>query len=194
MSLKQKIILESIKLFSSKGFMNTSIKDIMLAANVSKGGFYNHFSSKEALFKEVVSVAQKMWREDVLHGINELQNPLDKMFLAIQNYNLRYLRNNTSIPGGCIFITLSVELDAQSPHLYAYIKKGFDGFRRMLNGWLKEAASMGQFKSSLDIDAVTEMVFATMIGASVIYGGERSSEKSDLTFGSLLQYIENLKL
>lgn len=194
MSLKQKIISESIKLFSTQGYMNTSIMDIMLAANVSKGGFYNHFNSKEALFKEVVNVAQKMWREEVLHGIDELEYPLEKIFLAIQNYNMRYLRNNTSIPGGCIFITLSVELDDQSPHLYTYIKKGFDGFRRMLNGWFKEAASIGQLKSSLDIDAVTEMVFATMIGASVIYGGEQSSEKSDLTFGSLLQYIENLRI
>ena len=50
MILKEKIIHESLKLFSLKGFTSTSIQDILAAANTSKGGFYNHFSSKEDLF------------------------------------------------------------------------------------------------------------------------------------------------
>jgi AcrR family transcriptional regulator len=50
MKLKEKIIHESLKLFSLKGFLGTSIHDILEAADTSKGGFYNHFSSKEDLF------------------------------------------------------------------------------------------------------------------------------------------------
>ena len=43
MSLKEKIIHESLKLFSLNGFLSTSILDIISAAETSKGGFYNHF-------------------------------------------------------------------------------------------------------------------------------------------------------
>ena len=47
MRLKDRITHESLKLFSVKGYLNTSISDIMEAADTSKGGFYNHYDSKE---------------------------------------------------------------------------------------------------------------------------------------------------
>jgi len=59
MSLKETIIHESLRLFSLKGFLSTSINDILEAANTSKGGFYNHFASKEELFFEVLDEARK---------------------------------------------------------------------------------------------------------------------------------------
>jgi len=41
------------KLFFGKGYEDTTITDIMNAANVSKGGFYHHFSSKDELLLAV---------------------------------------------------------------------------------------------------------------------------------------------
>ena len=49
-NLKEKIIYESMKLFSLKGLLSTSINDIMREANTSKGGLYNHFKSKDDIF------------------------------------------------------------------------------------------------------------------------------------------------
>jgi TetR/AcrR family acrAB operon transcriptional repressor len=49
-SLKDRIIHEALRQFSSKGFMSTSISDILESAGASKGGLYNHFKSKEDLF------------------------------------------------------------------------------------------------------------------------------------------------
>ena len=54
MTLKETIIHESLKLFSLKGFLSTSIHDILVAAETSKGGLYNHFRSKEDLFLAVL--------------------------------------------------------------------------------------------------------------------------------------------
>ncbi len=69
MELKEKIIHESLKLFSLKGFLSTSIHDILEASNTSKGGFYNHFESKEELFFAVLKEAQKIWREKNLEKL-----------------------------------------------------------------------------------------------------------------------------
>ncbi|UCF58166.1 MAG: TetR/AcrR family transcriptional regulator, partial [Deltaproteobacteria bacterium] len=38
MELKEKIVHESLRLFSLKGFLSTSIHDVLEAANTSKGG------------------------------------------------------------------------------------------------------------------------------------------------------------
>ena len=69
MPLKNNIIHEAQKLFSLNGFLSTGINDIIDAAGTSKGGFYNHFSSKEDLFFAVLAESQSIWREKVLDSI-----------------------------------------------------------------------------------------------------------------------------
>src|SRR4030043_799677 len=61
--LKDRIIHESLRQFSTKGFMSTTINDILEAVGTSKGGFYNHFKSKEDLFLAARSEARQIWRQ-----------------------------------------------------------------------------------------------------------------------------------
>ncbi len=41
-------------LFNRRGFSEVSIDEIMAAAGLTRGGFYNHFKTKEELFAEVM--------------------------------------------------------------------------------------------------------------------------------------------
>jgi AcrR family transcriptional regulator len=47
---RARIIDSAVKLFSSRGFNAASVDDICVAAGISKGAFYHHFESKQALF------------------------------------------------------------------------------------------------------------------------------------------------
>lgn len=47
---RARIIDSAIKLFSSRGYNTTSVDDICAEAGISKGAFYHHFESKQALF------------------------------------------------------------------------------------------------------------------------------------------------
>ncbi|WP_273124504.1 TetR/AcrR family transcriptional regulator [Bacillus weihaiensis] len=49
---EKKIIEESMKLFAKKGYSTTSIQEIVDACGMSKGAFYLHFKSKDALLLE----------------------------------------------------------------------------------------------------------------------------------------------
>ncbi|MBB4825580.1 TetR/AcrR family acrAB operon transcriptional repressor [Sporosarcina luteola] len=53
----ESILAVSAKLFLEKGFDKTSIKDITVAAGISKGAIYHHFQSKD----------------EILHAVTELQ-------------------------------------------------------------------------------------------------------------------------
>jgi len=50
----EKILSTSAKLFIEKGYEQTSIQDIMDALNISKGGVYHHFKSKEEILESVL--------------------------------------------------------------------------------------------------------------------------------------------
>jgi len=47
---RAKITEAAIKLFSTRGFNAASVDDICQEAGISKGAFYHHFESKQALF------------------------------------------------------------------------------------------------------------------------------------------------
>lgn len=189
MSLRVNIIHEAQKLFSLHGFLGTGINEIILAASTSKGGFYNHFASKEDLFIAVLAESQKIWREKVLTSIDEIDSPIEKTVQILINYRDRYLKDTENFPGGCIFITFSVELDDTSPHLVKEVHKGFKGFRAMLNRLLEEAVELGELPEDLNTTTVTEMLFTGMLGASVLYGVNKSTSTLDCSIDSLIEYL-----
>ncbi len=193
MVLKEKIIRESLRLFSLKGYTSTSIQDILAAANTSKGGFYNHFSSKEDLFYQVLDEARKIWRERNLSGIKQAESSLEKVTLLLQNYKDLYLKDAENFPGGCVFITLSVELNDQMPHLSKEIEKGFIGLKNLYKRHLDEGKDSGELNKNVDTDAITEMIFNSMLGASVIYNANKSTAGLDKSVDSLIDYLEQLK-
>lgn len=47
---RAKIIESAIRLFTSRGYTAASVDDICTEAGISKGAFYHHFESKQALF------------------------------------------------------------------------------------------------------------------------------------------------
>ncbi len=194
MNLKEKIIHESLRLFSLKGFLGTSLQDVLSAADTSKGGFYNHFRSKEDLFYYVLDEARRTWRNKNLSGLDEIDEPLGKIVKLLQNFRDQYLVDSVSFPGGCVFITLSVELNDQRPHLSKEITKGFLGLKNMINRFLKQGKEVGEFNVNLDTDMVTEILFAGMLGASVIFGVDKSAESLEQSINALINYVESFKM
>ncbi|MBB4825432.1 AcrR family transcriptional regulator [Sporosarcina luteola] len=53
-SKREEILQIALQLFLEKGYENTTINNIIQAANVSKGGMYHHFKSKEEILDVVI--------------------------------------------------------------------------------------------------------------------------------------------
>jgi TetR/AcrR family transcriptional repressor of nem operon len=164
----------------------------MQAADTSKGGFYNHYDSKEALFYEVLAIAQGIWREKVLYGLDEIDSPSAKVKKLLENYRDRYLKDDFNFPGGCIFVTFSIEFDDQRPQLMQEVAKGFVGLKRMLKNLLEEGKEIGELRADVNTDRATEMIFSGMIGSSVLFGVDKSSGSLDKSINSLIIYLDGL--
>ncbi len=193
MSLKEKIVQEGLRLFSLNGFLSTSLHDILSAADASKGGFYNHFKSKEELFFAVLEKAGIIWRERNLIELDLLDSPVAKLGKLLANYRDRYLKDAVNFPGGCVFITLSADLNDQRPHLSKEIDKGIDGLKKMINRFLKEAKEAGELNKKVQTEDATEIIFHSMLGASIRFSATKSASKLDKTIDSLIDYLDNLK-
>jgi TetR/AcrR family transcriptional repressor of nem operon len=184
--------MEALRLFSLKGFLSTSIQDVLEAADVSKGGLSNHFKSKEDLFYAVLDEARKIWRENNLAGLDQINQPVAKVKRLLNNFKDIYLKDTNCLPGGCVFVTLLVELDDQKPELAREVNKGFEALKAMINRLLEQGKDSGELRDDIDAKAVSELIFAGILGATVIYGADKSSAKVDQTINSLLDYLNQL--
>jgi TetR/AcrR family transcriptional repressor of nem operon len=54
---RKRIVAAAAELFLAQGIATTSILDVMVAAGLTKGGFYRHFESKEQLIAEANRLA-----------------------------------------------------------------------------------------------------------------------------------------
>jgi len=192
--LKDRIIHESLRQFSTKGFMSTTINDILEAVGTSKGGFYNHFKSKEELFFAALSEARKIWRQRNLDGLDRLARPLDKIKKLLENYRDYYLPDFENFPGGCIFVALAVELNDQQPHLAREVNEGFGRFKGMLKRLLDQEKEAGVLKNGIDTAVVAEMIFAGILGACVAYTSDKSRENLERTINGLIAFLTMISL
>lgn len=83
-------------LFTEHGFEATSIDDIALAAGVTKGAVYHHFSSKEAIFVQVLdAVHRDVARAPVPPDILKIADPVDMLSAAVRDYLLKVCEPET---------------------------------------------------------------------------------------------------
>ncbi|HOO90216.1 MAG TPA: TetR/AcrR family transcriptional regulator [Syntrophales bacterium] len=192
MTLRENIIYTTMKLFSVKGYECTSLTDILKAVGTSKGGFYNHFKSKDELFFEVLKEARKIWRECCLEGLDDIEDPLEKLKVFLFNYKDRYLKNSDSFPGGCIFITFSVGLNGDRPDLTSGITEKFNKLSYMIKSFLDEAKEIGRIRADIDTVGTSELIFSAMLGSSVLHRADKSEETLDHTISTLVKFIDSL--
>lgn len=191
-TLKERIIHESLKLFSLKGFLSTSTQDIIREARTSKGGLYNHFKSKDDIFFAVLQEAREIWRERNLNGLDQINEPVAKIKKLLENYRDKYLKDRETFPGGCIFVTLSVELDDQNASFSKALNEGFVQLKAMIKRLLDQGKESGEIRKDVNTEFVTEMIFSAMLGASVIHGTEKSEAGLNRCFTALISYLESL--
>ena len=80
---KRKIFQIAIKLFSEKGYDNTSIEEITAVAGVAKGSLYYHFSKKEDIFDLIIEEGMKLLRNSIEIKTKDAKTALDKIKAVI---------------------------------------------------------------------------------------------------------------
>lgn len=189
---RKKIVQKSLQLFSVKGYFNTSIGDILEATDLTKGGLYGHFRSKEEIWYAVYEEAVGIWRSIVFSDSREISDPLKRLERAIENDLVRYLGGDV-FEGGCFFLNSLVELAGQSDTMTRHILRGFVRFSRLLRSWLKEAEEMGMLRTGLDLKEISNFIVISLNGAAALYTASRDPMIWKCTMDQLGLYLRGLR-
>ena len=189
---RQKILEKAIQLFSVKGYFHTSIADIVEASDLSKGGLYGHFRSKEEIWYAAYDECTRIWKEMVLKGVREIPDPLVRIRKVIENSMKDYLGAGI-FEGGCLMVNSLVEFSRQSSAMNQHILKGFKGFSELLLSWLREAERKGQLMDGLDLRETASFLTTALNGAAPLYASSKDPAVWRSTVSQLHLFIDLLR-
>jgi TetR/AcrR family transcriptional regulator, transcriptional repressor for nem operon len=189
---RQQIVTKSLQLFSVKGYFNTSINDILEATQLTKGGLYGHFGSKEDIWKAVYEEAVRIWKGIVFNGVRKTADPLKRIEKTIENALRDYLGGNV-FEGGCFFANMLVELSGQSASMSKQVLKGFVSFSGLFCSWLEEADEKRLLKKGLDFPEIANFLVIAINGAVTLYSASRDPAIWKQTISQLKFFIHELK-
>ncbi|MBM4341048.1 MAG: TetR/AcrR family transcriptional regulator [Deltaproteobacteria bacterium] len=84
----QKIAKSAAKLFNEKGYLETSMDDISNAAQLSKGGIYHYFSSKN----EILFFISANFMDLLLRGLEEELQKIEDCFSKLKYFISRHIK------------------------------------------------------------------------------------------------------
>lgn len=156
-AIRAEIVEHAARLFRLRGYAGTNIDDIMLAAGLTRGAFYAHFTSKDALFAEIVRMG---------HGLLPRLRAAEKPSSVLDEYLDR--ENLAAAAQGCALAALAGDV-ARAP-LAARL-----AYANVLHGVIAELAR-GK-KRSLDADATAVAILA--VGAVTLARASGDTRLSD---------------
>src|SRR5215468_8665361 len=83
---RQEILRASARLFQQQGYDGTSMNDVASALNLSKGGLYHHFQSKEEILFELMNHAMDISEERVIGVVKTVADPEERLRMLIRRH------------------------------------------------------------------------------------------------------------
>ena len=154
----QFILDTSAKVFASKGYHNTGVKDIVEDAGISVGSFYFYFKGKEELFTELYLNTVKDFQDNAEKVLDIKNYTLAKNFVRVITANLWMYENKRELAR--IMLIEAVGLNPE------FEKKRSDSIKescRTMEEWFK------RFKVHNPVNIPDERIAALVFEGSFYY-------------------------
>jgi TetR/AcrR family transcriptional regulator, transcriptional repressor for nem operon len=165
----KRIVEEAARQFRAKGINEVGIAELMGRVGLTHGGFYAHFSNKDALTAEVCIEGVAQTQAELLNVVQ--QAPAGTEVAAIVDFYLTASHRDHPARG-CVMPTLAAEIARGPAEVRTAFTKGYNEFLERLTPFLPE----GTFKEQGD-EAI--VVLAGMVGAMLLARAINDSEESE---------------
>jgi len=159
---RERIIETAGELFRSKGFSGIGVADIMKAADLTHGGFYGHFASKDDLIAQAsrrsMQRAAQNWRKVVV-----AKSGGDAFSTLLTRYLSPRHRDD---PGhGCAFASLSGDAARCGKPVREAFAEGLESLIDILSGLVGGGTKAARRRKA--IAALSELIGALMLSRAV---------------------------
>jgi TetR/AcrR family transcriptional repressor of nem operon len=170
LATRERILQAADTLFYLHGYNATGLDHIISEAGITKGNFYYHFKSKEALaiaalerhFEQIGSAIAS-------NAIAHHTSPLDRLFAILGLITSRQMEQYKS--GhicGCYFGNFTLEMSIGSKAVRSKVHRIFEQFQEVFSELLEQAAKAGEISTSIQPDETANVILSLMEGAILL--------------------------
>mgnify|MGYP005814239973 CR=1 FL=1 len=147
-----------------KGYNGTGVKDIVDAASVPKGSFYNHFESKQAFVIEAIEkISQQHNDEAKVILTKKGVSPKQRFFSFFDTVHSQMKANDFN--GGCILGNLCLEMADENTAIREAVERLMCQQIRLWRDNLNAAKESGELKAGFEPAELAEFLHFAWEGA-----------------------------
>lgn len=186
---RDNLIRAGARMLHATGYTATGVKDIVDAAGVPKGSFYNHFESKESFGKEVVDFYFD-------HNLPELRALLGNESIPPLERLRSYFKKRMSgfqaagYVRGCMLGNMSLEVADQSAAIRDRLATHFNTWSGLFEACIADAQNTGAVRNPLPAPLLAQFLLNSWEGALLRMRVEKSDaplrQFIEVVFGSIL--------
>lgn len=158
---KQTILDAAVKQFTAQGVRETSIADIMNAADLGIGTFYNYFESKDAVLLCLLDGLVDELRTSVEGGMQENRPAADILESAVMQAAQLLLKNRFVLP-----LFLSAASESARPVGKTSRPMTAPAFKSIFLEIIHRGQETNEFRKDIPAEVVTEMFHSMFQAAS----------------------------
>lgn len=186
---RDNLIRAGVRMLHESGFTATGIKDIVAAAEVPKGSFYNYFESKEAFGAEVVDSYFETGLADLAARLgDESVKPLDRLKRYFSDRADGF--KEAGFVRGCMLGNLSLEVADQIAPIRERLAEHFGTWSGLIERCIAQAQEAETISSRLPAALLAQFLLNSWEGALLRMRAEKSdaplNQFIEVVFGSIL--------
>lgn len=172
---KRAILEAAASIASIRGLEGLSIADVAREVNMSKGGLYAHFATKEALQLATIEVASEIFGGEVIEPAAQSEPGLAHL-VALCELDLSYIERRV-FPGGCFFTAVAAEYCGREGAVKDAIVAANVAWMGLLCEVIETAKERGELREEVDTEQLAFELNALIVSANFAYnlGGEAAA-------------------
>ena len=186
---RQRIVEMAAPVFNRQGFVGASMRDLISATGLEKGGIYNHFGSKEDLAVEAFDYSISLI-VDGYAAVQEGKVGLDRLEVIIEIFG--NWSGHPLVAGGCPIMNTAIEADDTNPALAARARAAMDSWHRLIGSILKDAKARGEVDGEVDPYELATLVTSTLEGSLMLTRLFDDPAYKHRAVASLIEHVESL--
>ncbi|MCH6559831.1 TetR family transcriptional regulator C-terminal domain-containing protein [candidate division KSB1 bacterium] len=172
---KQKIIKKGFEIMHLKGYNATGVKDIVDAAGIPKGSFYNYFESKEDFVIQALQYSADHCNTVMGETLKDRSLPPLQRIEKYYKESIKYFRER-DFTLGCFGGNLCIEMGDISLPIGSATEAFFKRLESVLLSCLQEAQDAGDLAKEKNIDKLAKFIYNSWNGAVLRMKASRSPE------------------
>jgi AcrR family transcriptional regulator len=171
---RRRILEVAAEAFADRGYAGTSLSDVLKASGVTKGGFYFHFPSKEALAVATLRHKQEQWTAAVMAAVLRRPRAVDQLEAMVDALCDQHERD----PACRAVNRLSTELGDQHPELRPELRTQLTTWMDLVASIVRRGQDEGDIRPEVEPEIAAEVAVESFIGLETV--SEALTGRADL--------------